>query len=320
MRRVLLQLVDTEGTREFPLEDVSVCRIGRSEQSTVALSGDGRVSRNHALVQRMDTGEYFLTDLGSRNGTVLNGRQVVSPTALKSGDVIRLGGYELLFLQEEDWVQPLSENDTQEEKTTALLDLRLVTVLVLDIRDYTSLSRELGESKTSEMMGSLFRAAGLALAESGSYAQKYIGDAVMAIWVHDGARPAPADLQSVFRALCRLAGIVEGMQRDFSLPEPVRFGVGLNCGVAGLGNMGSAGLADHTAMGECVNKAFRLESASKPLGCPLVVGQCTYDFLGVLPELRAVLQPRMAELKGYAAAECVYVADLAEIRRVLGAA
>ena len=318
MRRVLLQLVDREGTREFPLEDVSVCRIGRSEQSTVALSGDGRVSRNHALVQRMDTGEYFLTDLGSRNGTILNGRQVVSPTPLKSGDLIRLGGYELLFVQEQDSVQPPSESDTEEEKTTALLDLRLVTVLVLDIRDYTSLSRELGESKTSEMMGALFRASGLALAESGSYAQKYIGDAVMAIWVHDTARPSEGDLQSVFRALCRLAGIVEGIQRDFSLPEPVRFGAGLNCGVAGLGNMGSAGLADHTAMGECVNKAFRLESASKVLGYPVVVGQCTHDFLGVLPELRAVLQPRIAELKGYTQAECVYVTDLEEIRRVLG--
>ena len=317
MRRVLLKLVDERGTREFPLEDVSVCRIGRSEQSTVALSGDGRVSRNHAIVQRMDTGEYFLTDLGSRNGTILNGRQVVNPTVLRSGDLIRLGNYELVFVQEWDSVQPAKEAETEEEKTTALVDLRLVTVLVIDIRNYTSLSRELGEPKTSEMMSSVFRAAGLALAETGSYAQKYIGDAVMAIWVHDGARPSQSDLQSVFGALCRLAGIVEGMQREFSLSEPVRFGAGLNCGVAGLGNMGSAALADHTAMGECVNKAFRLESVSKELGYPVVVGQGAYDFFDVLPDLRTALRPRMAELKGYAQAERVYVVDTEEIRTLL---
>jgi adenylate cyclase len=317
MRRVLLQLVEQGRAREFPLEDVSVCRIGRSEQSTVSLTGDGRVSRNHALVQRMDTGEYYLTDLGSRNGTVLNGRLVVSPTALKNGDLIRLGGCELRFVQEEDSVQPPSESYAQEEKTTALLDLRLVTVLVMDIRGFTALSRELGESKTSEMMGSVFRAAGLALAASGSYAQKYIGDAVMSIWVHDGARPPLADLQSVFRALCSLAGIVEDMQRDFALPEPVRFGAGLNCGVAGLGNMGSAALADHTAMGECVNKAFRLETASKLLDCPVVIGQDAYDFLDVMPDLRAALQPRLTELKGYAQPERVYVAGIAEIQALL---
>ncbi|MDR3718031.1 MAG: adenylate/guanylate cyclase domain-containing protein [Bryobacteraceae bacterium] len=314
MRRVLLQLVEQGRSREFPLEDVSVCRIGRSEQSTVALSGDGRISRNHALVQRMDTGEYYLTDLGSRNGTVLNGRLVVSPAALKNGDVIRLGGCELRFVQEEDWVQPPPEDYTQEEKTTALLDLRLITVLVMDIRGFTALSRELGESRTSEMMGTVFRAAGLALAASGSYAQKYIGDAVMSIWVHDGARPSLADLQSVFRALCSLARIVEDMQRDFFLPAPVRFGAGLNCGVAGLGNMGSAARADHTAMGECVNKAFRLESASKVLDCPVVVGQDAYGFLDVLPELRALFQPRLTELKGYAQPERVYVAGVAEIQ------
>lgn len=317
MRRVLIQLVEQGRTREFPLEDVSVCRIGRSEQSTVALSGDGRVSRNHALVQRMDTGEYYLTDLGSRNGTVLNGRLVASPTALKNGDLIRLGSYELVFVQEQDSVQQSSGTDAQLDKTTALLAMRLITVLVLDIRGFTALSRELGESKTSEMMGSVFRAAGLALAANGSYAQKYIGDAVMAIWVHDGARPPVADLQFVFRALCSLARIVERMQGDFSLPEPVRFGAGLNCGVAGLGNMGSAALADHTAMGECVNKAFRLESASKVLDCPVVVGQDAYDFLDCMPALRGVLQPRLAELRGYAQPQRVYVANVAEIQALL---
>jgi adenylate cyclase len=211
MRRVLLQLADRGRTREFPLEGVSVCRIGRSEQSNVVLTGDGRVSRNHALVQRMDTGEYYLSDLGSRNGSVLNGRLVANPTVLRSGDIIRLGGYELVFIQEEDPVQPPPEADTQEEKTTALLDVRFISVLVLDIRDYTPLSRQLGESKTSQMMGSVFRAAGQLLSASGSYAQKYIGDAVMAIWVHEGTRPTSTDLLSVFGALCGLAQIVEGL-------------------------------------------------------------------------------------------------------------
>ena len=317
MHKVLLQLVDRGRTREFPLEDVSVCRIGRSEQSTVALVGDGRVSRNHALVQRMDTGEYYLTDLGSRNGTVLNGRLVIHPTALKSGDVIRLGGYELHFVQEQDALHPLPEVDAQEEKTTALVALRLVTVLVVDIRDYTSLSRQVGEAKTSQMMSSVFRAAGQVLATNGSYAQKFIGDAVMAIWVHEGERASLADLKSVLQALCGLARLVEDMQRDFSLPVAVRFGVGLNCGVAALGNMGSAARADHTAMGECVNKAFRLESASKVLNCAVVIGQDAYDFLDVLPELRAALQPRMAELRGYTQPERVYVANIAEIRSML---
>ena len=207
--------------------------------------------------------------------------------------------------------------NTQEANTTALLDVRLISVLVLDIRDYTALSRELGESTTSQIMGSVFRAAGQVLADSGSYAQKYIGDAVMSIWVHQGTRPGAADLRSVFGALCDLAQIVDGIHREFSLAAPVRFGAGVNCGVAALGNMGSSNLADHTAMGECVNKTFRLESASKLVGCPVLIGQDAYAFLDAVPQLRSAFRPTLTELRGYPQPELVYAGHVDKIRAVL---
>jgi adenylate cyclase len=139
----------------------------------------------------------------------------------------------------------------------------------------------------------------------------------MAIWVHDGTRPSAADLLSVFGALCDLARIVDAIQAEFALPLPVRFGAGINCGVAALGNMGSANLADHTAMGECVNKAFRLESASKIVGCPVLVGQDLHSFLDAVPQLRAVFRPTLTELRGYAQPELVYAGHVAQIRAAL---
>ena len=94
MSQVYLHTVMQGQKREFRLDTLPVCRIGRGEQSSIVLTGDVKVSRNHAVVQRMDTGEYYLTDLGSRNGTVLNGRLVVSPTSLRNGDIIRLDCHE----------------------------------------------------------------------------------------------------------------------------------------------------------------------------------------------------------------------------------
>ena len=264
----------------------------------------------------MDTGEYYLTDLGSRNGTVLNGRLVVSPTSLRNGDIIRMGGYEFVFVQEEEAAfAPLPS--LTEENTTVLVSMRLLTVLVIDIRNFTGLTMELGESKTSEMMGSLFHAAGVVLTRNGSYAQKYIGDAVMAVWVHDSDRPVQKDLLSIFHALCGLAGIIGGLQAQFVLRAPVRFGAGVNSGVAALGNLGSAGLADHTAMGECVNKAFRLETASKELGVDVVVGRDTFGFLDAVPDIRGILEPATAHLKGYRSPEPVHVTSLERIRQAL---
>jgi adenylate cyclase len=316
MSQVYLHTVMQGQKREFRLDTLPVCRIGRGEQSSIVLTGDVKVSRNHAVVQRMDTGEYYLTDLGSRNGTVLNGRLVVSSTPLRNGDIIRMGGYEFVFVQEEEAAfAPLPS--LTEENTTVLVSMRLLTVLVIDIRNFTGLTMELGESKTSEMMGSLFHAAGVVLTRNGSYAQKYIGDAVMAVWVHDSDRPVQKDLLSIFHALCGLAGIIGGLQAQFVLRAPVRFGAGVNSGVAALGNLGSAGLADHTAMGECVNKAFRLETASKELGVDVVVGRDTFGFLDAVPDIRGILEPATAHLKGYRSPEPVHVTSLERIRQAL---
>jgi adenylate cyclase len=317
MSRVVLQTVLQGQRREFPLEERTVCRIGRGEQSTIVLSGDIQVSRNHAVVQHMNNGEYYLTDLSSRNGTLLNGRLVVSPTALRNGDIIRMGGYEFVFVQEEDAAPGAPPPTPFEEKTTVAVTMRLMSVLVIDIRNFTGLTMELGESRTTEMMGSLFHAAGVVLSRNGSYAQKYIGDAVMAVWVHEGDRPVQRDLLAVFHALMGLAEIIGGLQAQFALRAPLCFGAGINSGVAALGNLGSAGLADHTAMGECVNKAFRLETASKELGVDVVVGRDTFGFLDTVPEIREILQPATANLKGYAGPEPVYVASLEGIRRAL---
>jgi len=167
------------------------------------------------------------------------------------------------------------------------------------------------------MMGSLFHAAGVVLTRNGSYAQKYIGDAVMAVWVHDSDRPVQKDLLSIFHALCGLASIIGGLQAQFVLRAPVRFGAGVNSGVAALGNLGSAGLADHTAMGECVNKAFRLETASKELGVDVVVGRDTFGFLDAVPDIRGILEPATAHLKGYRSPEPVHVTSLERIRQAL---
>ena len=317
MSQVYLHTVMQGQKREFRLDTLPVCRIGRGEQSSIVLTGDVKVSRNHAVVQRMDTGEYYLTDLGSRNGTVVNGRLVVSPTPLRNGDIIRMGGYEFVFVHEEESAPCAPLPALAEEKTSVLVSMRLMTVLVIDIRNFTGLTMELGESKTSEMMGSLFHAAGVVLARNGSYAQKYIGDAVMAVWVHERDRPVQKDLLATFHALCGLAAIIGGLQAQFALRAPVCFGAGINSGVAALGNLGSAGLADHTAMGECVNKAFRLETASKELGVDVVVGRDTFSFLDTVPDIREILQPATASLKGYVTPEPVHVTSLERIRRAL---
>lgn len=81
----------------FPLTGGNCWTIGRSEDNSIVLS-DRWMSRNHAMIQRMGQGEFYLIDLGSRNGTFVNGRRVSIPVALHNGDRITFGQTELDFL------------------------------------------------------------------------------------------------------------------------------------------------------------------------------------------------------------------------------
>ncbi len=70
-------------------------RLGRSRSNAIVLS-DGKVSRNHARLDPVrDT--YILTDLGSANGTLVNGVRITQPVRLRDGDLINVGDTQLLF-------------------------------------------------------------------------------------------------------------------------------------------------------------------------------------------------------------------------------
>src|SRR6185312_13191253 len=70
--------------------------IGRATSNTIVIDDTG-VSRRHALIRAQATGEFILIDLGSSNGTLLNGERLGLPCPLRSGDVVRIGPATLTF-------------------------------------------------------------------------------------------------------------------------------------------------------------------------------------------------------------------------------
>lgn len=76
--------------------DTSPFRVGRAPEAELQLSG-ASVSKLHAAVEK-DEHAFALVDLGSRNGTYLNGERIEGRQTLRSGDVIRIGGMELRFV------------------------------------------------------------------------------------------------------------------------------------------------------------------------------------------------------------------------------
>jgi adenylate cyclase len=81
--------------------------------------------------------------------------------------------------------------------------------------------------------------------------------------------------------------------------------------------MGSRHLPDHTALGDSVNKAFRLESATRDLNADIVLGSLTYDLLCTVTPDRKGLERQVFQLKGYPEPEEAYVTDFTTIARIL---
>ncbi len=160
---------------------------------------------------------------------------------------------------------------------------------------------------------------GKALQERGAWAQKYIGDAVMAVWLHKKRSPELRELAAVFEGLSRLTAIAASLQSQFGLDSPIRLGAGINTGWASVGNVGSMASSDYTALGDVVNKAFRLESATKEISCDLALGQGTYEFLAGSAGIESLFSACTVKLKGYDEPATAYAARISSIPLVLEA-
>jgi len=159
-----------------------------------------------------------------------------------------------------------------------------VSILFSDIRGFTTYSEKLSAPEVVEMLNAyLQRACGAVLDEGGTI-DKFIGDAIMAEF---GAPVAHADhaLRALRAALAlqrtahAFAGWMESRFPGRGL-HPFRVGVGVHTGDAVIGNIGSAARMEYTAIGDTVNAAARLESATKDVHCDILASAATIEAAG----------------------------------------
>jgi adenylate cyclase len=167
----------------------------------------------------------------------------------------------------------------QLQKNPSLLKLggekRYATFLFTDVRGFTSMSETLEPEEVTYIMNKALTAQQSAVQKHGGMVDKYIGDAMMAIF------NAPLDLDKhENKAIDCALDIQKNMETlnlemaEKNLP-PVAIGIGINTGYAVIGNMGSEQRFDYTAIGDAVNTGARLESGTKEAGVDLLIGYNT---------------------------------------------
>ena len=151
---------------------------------------------------------------------------------------------------------------------------REVSVLFSDIRDFTAISEHLSPEALVELLNVYLTPMTRAVLERGGYLDKYIGDAVMAVYGapvrrQDHAARALATVIAMDAALRALGPALAGRGVEIDI------GVGVNTGEVVVGNMGSDERFDYTAVGDAVNLASRLEGLTKVYRVRCLVGEGT---------------------------------------------
>lgn len=287
-------LLQESNGRRYPLGDGQTWAIGRGDGCAVMLDSRS-VSRLHALIQRKDAGDFSLVDLGSRNGSFVNARRVSLPLMLSDKDRLLFGDQELVFRSAagNSIGLPTPELNTRNMPTTAIHTHSLTTIVVVDIRDFTPLARTVSESLLSQTIGTWFLRTGQITQRLGSWAQKYIGDAVMAVWVHDHPESLGADLMKALRAVSEINTATGEISKALPLPAPLRIGAGVNTGPAIVGG------SEYTALGDTVNAAFRLEAATKQIGMGVALGARPFQELMLTAGASSPFARREVVMKGY---------------------
>ena len=154
-------------------------------------------------------------------------------------------------------------------------ETRYATFLFTDVRGFTSMSESLPPEKVTYIMNKALTAQQAAVQKYGGMVDKYIGDAMMAIFNAplDQADHEEQAIDCGLQIIENMEALNQEMKQE-GLPE-IAIGIGINSGNAVIGNMGSESRFDYTAIGDAVNTAARLESATKEQKVDLLIGEST---------------------------------------------
>lgn len=150
-------------------------------------------------------------------------------------------------------------------------DVRELTVMFSDVRNFSSLAERRSPADLVAMLNRLFAALGSAIIRNHGTIDKFMGDAIMAFW----NAPVPVERHALHACRAALAMRYALADLNAGADEPISIGIGIASGPALVGNMGFEQRFDYSCIGDTVNVASRIEGACKEVGFDILVTRHT---------------------------------------------
>ena len=195
---------------------------------------------------------------------------------------------------------------------------RIVTVLFADIRGFSRIAETLSPEEVCDFLGEYYTEMTEAVVLHGGTIDKYMGDAVMALFNASHSQPDHAR-RAVHMALdCqrRFRRLAAHFQKQFG--SVLACGIGIHTGEALVGTMGSAQRTDYTAVGDTVNLAANLEKLSKVYRVPIVMSESTYQAMATSCISRYLDEVRVKGRERFIRMNTVIDRDDRQVSRVPG--
>jgi len=156
----------------------------------------------------------------------------------------------------------------------------IITILFSDIRSFTNLSEYMTPQELLDFLNSYLQRMNAPIHENGGFIDKFIGDAIMALFDHPEGTDA-GEAQSAILAAIK-------MQKELKLYNedrqrwgkiPIKIGIGIHSGPVIIGTVGSEDRMDSTVLGDSVNLASRIEGLTKKYGVGILISDATLALL-----------------------------------------
>lgn len=241
-----------------------------------------------ALVERGDFDARVDVDDGSEVGVLQAGFNQMA-TGLKERERLRsiFGTY-----VDQDIAEHILRSGTSLEGEEVE-----VTVMFLDVRDFTGFAERAPAREVVATINRLFERIVPVIREHGGHVDKFVGDGVLAVFGAPRRQPDHAD-----RAVRAAVDIVQATEEEFG--EELRIGVGVNTGTVVAGNIGGGGRLEFSVIGDPVNVAQRVEAATRATGDTILISQETKDRLQETGF--SFVERRDIELKGKSGRVCLF--------------